>query len=379
MRPPTKRRRATVDEYLQRFPDLKTDLVRLFEVHQALPPLPADPGERAGWRPPAPPAVTLEQFIDRLVRSGLMSAAEITAFQSSLPPRRKPADGEALARELYRANKLTKYQTQEVYKGKIKGLAFGEYVVLDKLGEGGMGVVLKAQHRSMKRLVAVKTISAKFLKSPDAVKRFYREVEAVAKLEHPNIVTAHDAGEHDGMHYLVMQYVDGKDLAAVLSERGRLASIWPSAASCKRPAAWSMPTPRTSSTATSSPRICCWTARAGQDSRYGSGAHRRRGGRGRSPDGHRTVAGHRDYMSPEQAFDIHHADARADIYSLGCTLYELLTGDGPYRGESLMQILWRTATRPFPRCAGPAPTCHRNWTPPFRRWWQRSPASAIRP
>ena len=73
-------------------------------------------------------------------------------------------------------------------KGKTKGLVFGEYTVLDKLGEGGMGVVLKAEHRRMDRLVAVKMISGAALKSPDAVKRFYREVKAAAKLMHPNIV-----------------------------------------------------------------------------------------------------------------------------------------------------------------------------------------------
>ena len=83
-----------------------------------------------------------------------------------------------------------------------------------------MGVVFKAQHRRMKRLVAVKMIATRAIGSPDAVKRFYREVEAAAKLKHPNIVAAHDAGEHDGIHYLVMEYVEGKDLAAIVKERG---------------------------------------------------------------------------------------------------------------------------------------------------------------
>ena len=73
-----------------------------------------------------------------------MSAAEVSSFQDSLPPERKPKDGEALARELVQAGKLTKYQAQVVYQGKTKGLVFGEYRVLDKLGQGGMGVVLKA-------------------------------------------------------------------------------------------------------------------------------------------------------------------------------------------------------------------------------------------
>ena len=167
-------------------------------------------------------AVTLEQFVQHLTKSGLMSAAEVTSFQDALPPQKRPKDGETLARQLVQANKLTKYQAQVVYQGKVKGLIFGEYVVLDKLGEGGMGVVLKAEHRRMKRVVAVKMISTASLKSPDAVKRFYREVEAAAKLEHPNIVAAHDASEHEGVHYLVMQFVDGKDLSAISTEKGPL-------------------------------------------------------------------------------------------------------------------------------------------------------------
>ena len=85
-----------------------------------------------------------------------MSAAEISSFQESLPPGKRPKDGETLARQLVQANKLTKYQAQVVYQGKVKGLVFGEYAVLDKLGEGGMGVVLKAEHRRMKRVVAVR-------------------------------------------------------------------------------------------------------------------------------------------------------------------------------------------------------------------------------
>jgi hypothetical protein len=72
-----------------------------------------------------------------------MSAAEVSTFQDSLPPEKRPKDGETLARELVRANKLTKYQAQAVYGGNVKGLVFGQYVVLDKLGEGGMGVVLE--------------------------------------------------------------------------------------------------------------------------------------------------------------------------------------------------------------------------------------------
>ena len=115
-----------------------------------------------GQPPAAPPPIPdvikrignarLEQFVQHVMQSGLLSAAEISSQYQSLPPEKQPQDAQSLARALVKASKLTKYQAQAVYQGKTKGLVFGEYVVLDKLGEGGMGVVLKAQHRRMKRI-----------------------------------------------------------------------------------------------------------------------------------------------------------------------------------------------------------------------------------
>ena len=143
-------------------------------------------------------------------------------FRTACRPSKRPKDVQQLAQVLVQHGKLTKYQAQAVYQGKTKGLVFGQYVVLDKLGEGGMGVVLKAQHRRMDRLVAIKVLSSAAMKQAGAVERFHREVKAAAKLSHPNIVTAYDADEHQGMHYLAMEYVEGKDLATIVKERGPL-------------------------------------------------------------------------------------------------------------------------------------------------------------
>ena len=99
---------------------------------------------------------------------------------------------------------------------------FDEYLLLGKLGEGGIGVVWKAQHRRMHRLVAIKMLPPATMKSPAVVQRSYREVEAAAKLTHPNIVIAHDAGECQGTHFLVMEYVEGQDLAKTVKQHGPL-------------------------------------------------------------------------------------------------------------------------------------------------------------
>jgi len=167
-------------------------------------------------------ALMLDKFVDRLTRSGLMSDDEVQAFIDAFPDKHKPEDGEQLAKLLVRKKQITAYQAQRVYAGKGDTLVLGNYVVLEKLGEGGMGMMLKAEHKRMKRNVALKVMSAGAMKSPDAVERFHREVEAAARLEHANIVAAHDADEANGVHFLVMSYVDGMDLSAYVKEKGPL-------------------------------------------------------------------------------------------------------------------------------------------------------------
>ena len=304
-------------------------------------------------------AITLEQFIERLTHSGLMSAAELAALQDSLPPEQRPRDVQGLVTVLYRAGKITKYQAQAVYEGRTKGLVFGQYVVLDKLGEGGMGVVLKAQHRRMKRTVAIKVLSPAAVKQAGAVERFHREVEAAAKLSHPNIVTAHDADEHQGMHYLAMEYVEGKDLASIVKDRGPLDVR--QAVECTLQAARGL-------------QYAHGKGIVHRDIKPGNllldkegivkildmglariaGAEAAMGG----PERLTTtgqVMGTCDYMAPEQAFDCHNVDARADIYALGCTLYRLVTGSPPYPRETLMQILVAHREAPIPSLAAARP------------------------
>ena len=126
-----------------------------------------------------------------------------------------------------------------------------------------MGQVYTAQHRKMKRVVAIKMLPSSSTKSPEAVKRFQREVQAAAKLSHPNIVTAYDADEANGVHFLVMEHVDGQDLTALVKKQGPLSVA--QAVDCVVQTARGTrirPSTRASSTATSSPRICCWTTAA---------------------------------------------------------------------------------------------------------------------
>ena len=150
--------------------------------------------------------LTVEQFTKRLTESGILPDEQFQEFFASLSEQ-SPArsNSEELARELVRQTKLTKFQAEQIYQGKGESLVLGNYIILDKLGQGGMGMVLKAEHKRLKRLVALKVLSPAALKTPDALKRFHREVEAAAKLRHTNVVATDDADEAKGTHFLVME------------------------------------------------------------------------------------------------------------------------------------------------------------------------------
>ncbi len=137
---------------------------------------------------------TPTEFSKSLVDCGLIEENDLQTFLYGLVADKTCLSVEELARELIRAGKLTRFQAQAIYQGKTNGLVLGNYVVLDKLGQGGMGTVYKAHHRRMDRVVALKLLPRSAKRSPDLVKRFQQEVRAAAKLSHPNIVTSHDAG-----------------------------------------------------------------------------------------------------------------------------------------------------------------------------------------
>ena len=108
---------------------------------------------------------TLDAFIQTLADSGLMTRAEVQTFLTALPADKRPTDAETLAREMFKQGKLTRFQAQAVFQGKTRGLVVGNYVVLDKLGQGGMGQVYKARHRKMDRIVAIKMLPSSATKS----------------------------------------------------------------------------------------------------------------------------------------------------------------------------------------------------------------------
>src|SRR5688572_16826020 len=121
--------------------------------------------------------ISTHQFIESLTSHNILSKDEVTTIQDGLTGADLSIDAETLVRDLVRTGKITKFQAVNLYQGRGKGLIFGDYVVLDKIGSGGMGKVYKARHRRMNRLVALKVLLPHAVSSPKAVQRFFREVE----------------------------------------------------------------------------------------------------------------------------------------------------------------------------------------------------------
>ncbi|MFN0017545.1 MAG: protein kinase domain-containing protein [Pirellulaceae bacterium] len=226
------------------------------------------------------------------------------------------------------------------------------YKILGLVGLGGMGAVYKAEHRMMERLVALKVISRSFTANPQAVERFRREVKAAAKLSHANIVTAHDAEQAGELHFLVMEFVDGVGLDRLIAKQGT--PTIPQACGLIRQAALGLQHAHEKGMVHRDIKPAnLMVTRKGQVKILDFGLARlaremvatetQAMHPGHDAPADATTAGMilgtPDYIAPEQATDSRSADIRADIYSLGCTFYFLLTGQPPFPKGTVMQKL----------------------------------------
>lgn len=306
---------------------------------------------------PAP--VTVEEFSHSLTASGLMSRDELNSFCETIHDRDSLTDANSLADLLVKANKLTPYQADNIRLGHSRGLVLGNYIILEKLGEGGMGMVFKARHRLMKRIVALKVLPPSMTQSADAVARFHREVEAAATLQHPNIAGAFDADQADGIHFMVMEYVEGPNLSSLVKDVGPLTP--PVAMNIISQAARGL-------LHAHEHRVVHRDIKPGNLLVSNNGvvkvldmglaqlqsAEENNGQRAELTQSGR-IMGTVDYMAPEQALDAKTVDQRADVYSLGCTLYYLLTGKPLSPDGTLTQKLLWHQTEPVPSLRSVSP------------------------
>jgi serine/threonine protein kinase/Leucine-rich repeat (LRR) protein len=312
-----------------------------FESHWTDNDLPIDSGGSAAS---AAPGISLDEFLQGLSQSGLLPAAELTSV------RRRSHDDPAVSTVaglidwLVQQHKLTRYQAELLARGQKGGLVLGNYIILDKLGQGGMGTVFKARHRRMNRLVALKVLPQALSNLPEAIARFQREVEAAARLQHPHIAAAYDADEAGGIHFLVMEYVDGPNLANYVKQRGPLPISL--AVRLMAQAARGLATAHAQGVVHRDIKPGnIMVSRQGVLKILDMGLAQMRGADNPDLTSDVTqtgrVMGTIDYMAPEQARDAKNVDLRADIYSLGCTLYYLATGRAPApAGSAAEKLLW---------------------------------------
>jgi serine/threonine-protein kinase len=256
-------------------------------------------------------------------------------------------NAESLCAWLQGQGLLTKYQAEHAVADRGEGLIVGQYVVLDELGHGSVGMVYKARHRLMGRLSALKVFTSDDQDSENH-KRFLREIQATAQLDHPHLVKAYEAGEHVGAYYLAIEYVEGENLQKRVETQGAM------------PLAQALP--------------CFIQAASGLGYAHSLGMVHRDvkpanimlGNDGRvlvldlglvrltsgcssmfnSIDG--SVRGTAAFMAPEQALSIRDADHRSDIYGLGASLFYVLTGQVMFQEKVIMQQLVAHQKKPAP-------------------------------
>jgi serine/threonine protein kinase len=293
-----------------------------------------------------------------------MSAAIPSTFAAALAPLLDPAARTTLphlvekfatpariVHELLRRGSLTPFQAKRVIDGAPAELLFANYVLLNQIGEGGMGRVFKARQRNFERIVALKVLRRECLTNAKVVKRFRREIEILGSLRpNPHIVRAFDSDRWEDQYYIVMECIDGHDLARRVKRQGPMPVV--SAVDYARQACLGLqhaheaglvhrdikPANLLVSRGTCGKEIvkildlglARWTELAND-----AGGNLTAAG---------SLMGTPDFLAPEQARDPSGCDIRADLYALGCTLYYLIAGRIPFPQGGVTERVLQHAT-----------------------------------
>ena len=286
--------------------------------------------------------LTVNSFLEYVERSGLVDKSRLSQSLAELEREAGASavnDSHIVSSHLTQVGLLTDWQRKLLLEGRHNGFFLGKYKLLDHLGTGGMSNVYLAEHPVMRRRVAIKVLPTNRVHDSSYLERFHREARASASLDHPNIVRAFDV-DHDGeYHYLVMEYIEGCDLRVLVERKGPLAPR--DAAEYIRQAAEGLGNAHQAGLVHRDMKpanllvdakgvvkvLDLGLARFADDEADAS----------LTKENDEKMLGTVDYLAPEQALDSHLVDPRADIYSLGGTLYFALTGHPPFPTGSLAQ------------------------------------------
>jgi WD40 repeat protein len=292
--------------------------------------------------------------LESIVQLGLLTAEELHAAEAALPEAKRQVSQE-ICNELVRRGKLTRFQAKNIVEGKAKGLVLGSYILEEPLGQGGMGAVFRARHTLMERVAAVKLLPTTLNKDAETVQRFTREVKAAAKLVHANIVQAYDAGSANGRYFLAMECVEGKTLDKIVKERGKLPVSLALEYMIQAAQGLGYAHQRNIIHRDIKPANLILSAK-GRVQILDMGLARildEKGAKGNLNTGADISMGTVDFMAPEQALAMKKADARSDIYSLGCTLFYLIRGDVMFSGgAATARMLAHQQKQPPSLCDG---------------------------
>jgi serine/threonine protein kinase len=304
---------------------------------------------------------TKGEFFRLLKRSGLLSPEKRVEAKHLC---QGVTDATQASNVLVQQNLLTEWQAAQLLLGRTQ-FFLGKYKLLKFRGRGAMGIVFKAQHPDFDRSVAIKVLPKSIVDRPRSVARFLREIRSTAALNHPNLVVAYDADEIDGTYCLVMEYVTGRSLKMLLQQFGRLPPVW--SCECMYQAALALqhihdcdlvhrdvkPSNVLVTTNPPDPRPVVKLLDIGL-ARFVSEVEE---DGGLTRDG--QIVGTGNYMSPEQVASARKADIRADIYGLGVTFFELLTGTCPLAGQTLVQTYMNRLRNEPPRVSTLCPNAPR--------------------
>jgi serine/threonine-protein kinase len=301
------------------------------------------------------PKPTADAFLATVRKSGLV---EPDRLQKALIDFESAGgdvqDGVAIAEFLIGRQLISKWQAEKLLQGKHKGYFLGKYRLISLLGKGGMSSVFLAEHILMRRRCAIKVLPTRRVADTSYLARFHREAQAVAALDHPNIVRAYDVDhqlERDAeIHFLVMEYVEGSSLQELITRNGP-ASFCDSVEYIRQAALGLEHAHKAGMVHRDIKPGNLLVDRNGTVKLLDLGLARyftTEEGTALTIAHDEKVLGTADYLAPEQAIDSHSVDLRADLYSLGCTLYFLLTGSPPFTEGSLAQRLMAHQTKEPP-------------------------------